>query len=734
MKYFAALWLFILVALNAFAQQPLQFALRHNVPITINQAIVPQPWSGGLSSPQFSTIDLNNDKQPDLFAYDRMQHKAFTWLAVQQNGNWHYKYSPEYETLFPEDLTAWVLLRDYNCDGLKDIFTSTPLGIKVYRQEKDASQLPRFILAEEAILYNQGINLQILSADIPAITDVDGDGDLDVLVSEFGHGQKLEYFQNMRIEESLGCNTLKYVRNTSWWGEITECDGCTNYVFGAECRTTAPQHTGHTGSTLLLLDLDADGDQDLLTGAVACNELVLMQNKGTAQEALMDELQRVFPGNTQQANGLKFPAAYYEDVTFDGVPDLLVTSNLNDSKDRPDLQHSVWLYRNNGTINQPDFEFVQDNFLQHQTIDLGEGAYPAFADLDGDNDLDMLVGNKAAYRNGIYTSTISFFRNTGDAANPAFTLVTDDYLDLSNEQLLSIKPTFADLNGDNKPDLILTYKEIQSNTTRIVYLPNPGDATYNFSDRQQLLTAVEGDSPAFADVDLDGDPDMLLGKATGELQLYTNNGSASTPTYSLTQTSLGGITFGFDKRNLHPATIDIDGDRNTDLLTTDDSGSIKVYRNLPAILNQEFIPETDFLENPFTDALQGTRFGTGLSITAAALGGPGKLYLTVGTQGGGLYLLQQTSGYQAGPMQPAEDLIVSIYPNPAGKTEPNVRVEASEPISFIVYDAIGRKVYSSGNGYKQYNNLPLRQLKSGLYFLKATNRQGKHKTSKFIVQ
>jgi hypothetical protein len=725
--------LFLLFTATAsMAQEPLQFVLRHDVPVTINQAALPQPWSGGLSTPQFSTIDLNFDNQPDLFAYDRMQQKIFTWLAVKKNGNWSYTYTPDYEPLFPDDLEAWVLLRDYNCDDLKDIFTSTPLGIKVYRQEKGSNNLPRFILAEEAILYSQNINLQLLAADIPAIDDMDGDGDLDVLVSEFSHGQRLEFYQNMRTENNLGCNTLAFVRNSTWWGGITECDGCNNYVFNAACRVAAPLHSGHTGSSLLLLDMDADGDKELLSGSVQCDDMVLMENKGTRLEARMDELTTIFPRNSRRISLSKFPAAFYEDVTFDGIPDLLVAPNLSNTNEiKAELQRSVWLYKNNGLANKPDFEFIQNDFLQDQMLDIGEGAYPAFADLDNDGDLDMLVGNKGAYRNGSFVATITYFQNTGTSSNPAFTLVTNDYLNLESQQLLNLKPVFADLNGDNTTDLVLTYKDKQTNTTAIVYLPGP---EYSWANKALLLPVTDGDAPAFFDADKDGDLDMILGKATGELQLYTNTGTASNANYSLTKTNLGGISFSFDKRFLHPTTTDIDGDGTIDLLTTDDSGMIKVYRNLAAILNQAFTPKTDILENQFADKLLPTKLGKGASITVAALGGPGKQYVVAGTQGGGLYLLQQTSGHQNNPDIPSGDFIVQVYPNLAERERTLVRIEASEPVTFVVYDAIGKRVYSSGINYKQYNSLPLQNLKAGIYFLRAVNREGAYKTAKFVVR
>ena len=45
-----------------------------------------------------------------------------------------WRYAPEYENLFPADLYSWVLLRDYDCDGRPDLFTSVYGGdIRVFR-------------------------------------------------------------------------------------------------------------------------------------------------------------------------------------------------------------------------------------------------------------------------------------------------------------------------------------------------------------------------------------------------------------------------------------------------------------------------------------------------------------------------------------------------------------------------------------------------------------------------
>ena len=76
------------------------------------------PWTGGFNAVQISKMDLNFDSLEDLFVFDRTGNKITTFI---NNGS-TYSYAPEYEQLFPQSLSDWVLLRDYNNDNKKDIF------------------------------------------------------------------------------------------------------------------------------------------------------------------------------------------------------------------------------------------------------------------------------------------------------------------------------------------------------------------------------------------------------------------------------------------------------------------------------------------------------------------------------------------------------------------------------------------------------------------------------------
>ncbi|MHA6246414.1 FG-GAP-like repeat-containing protein [Pontibacter sp. CAU 1760] len=741
-QYLILLYLFFSALTTVMAQQaaPLQFRFRQDVPVSSAGRQLQHPWSGGLNTPQFSTLDLNLDGQPDLFVFDRQLQKVFTWLAVQQNGQWQYTYAPAYEALFPADLEKWALLRDYNCDGLKDIFTSSPLGIRVYKQERSSSGMLKFSLAEEALFYSNGrVNMQMQSADIPAITDIDNDGDLDILITEFSRGFTLELYRNQQVENKLTCGSLAYEQQTTWWGGITECDGCNNYVFGAYCRVAGPLHTGHEGSALLLLDMDADGDKDLVMGSVQCHNLVLMENKGTATQAQMTGYTPAFPATAPMT--LKgFPAAYYEDVTFDGVPDMLVAPQATQDLQGINFENATWLYHNQGAANRPDFQFLQDDFLQGQMIDVGEGAFPAFADLDGDGDLDMLVSNAAATRGNAYSAALHVYRNTGTAAAPAFTLETNDYLGLQQAQLFNLHPAFADLNGDGALDLVLGYKLAARNTSRISYIPNKAakgqPAQYNFGDVRQLLTVPDNASPAFVDIDADGDQDLLLGQSDGSLSFYQNTGTSTAPAYTAEVVAFGGILPDYTRRLLAPATADVDGDGVPDLLTTDDSGTLRIYRNLPgALTGATLTAETEVLGNQLLAGLQATRLGKGLHLTTANLGEKNTLHIIIGTQGGGLYMLEQTGGNTNQPANPESSLTLAVYPNPVDRSgSGNVQVKASAPVSIQVFDAIGRLVYERTGMYSRTHTLPMQHLKSGIYIIRGMAESGQYVCSKLVVR
>src|SRR4029450_3933961 len=76
---------------------------------------------------------------------------------------------------------------------------------------------------------------------------------------------------------------------------------------------------------------------------------------------------------------------------------------------------------------------------------VGFAAVPALVDLDGDGDLDLFVGER---------NTTYFFRNTGTAVAPAFAPRVANPFGLADIGDFAA-PSFADLDGDGDLDAVV---------------------------------------------------------------------------------------------------------------------------------------------------------------------------------------------------------------------------------------------------------------------------------------
>ena len=84
-------------------------------------------WAGGYNAPQFSNIDFNRDGITDLISFDRHGDILIPYIHLPASGRWIVDWS--YASSFPK-LVDWVLVVDYNHDGVEDLFTSaSPYGI-----------------------------------------------------------------------------------------------------------------------------------------------------------------------------------------------------------------------------------------------------------------------------------------------------------------------------------------------------------------------------------------------------------------------------------------------------------------------------------------------------------------------------------------------------------------------------------------------------------------------------
>ncbi|MCU0444334.1 MAG: VCBS repeat-containing protein [Microscillaceae bacterium] len=633
MKPFVLSLLHIGLIISPLWAQKIDFRYDSSTVLQINQQILPNAWAGGLNSVQIGKMDLNHDQWEDLVVFDRTGNKINTFLTFRNQNLVEFKYAPYYEQFFPE-VFGWFILADYDQDGKKDIFTHANLGVKVYRNTTMPAQSPSWQKTYEPLMtegYNGKLNLQIGVLDIPAIVDLDDDGDLDILTFDFGQGSFIELHQNQSQELYKNASQLEFKRVSRCWGGVMEGMECGDFSFGNDCEKgrgggELPARVMHIGSTLKVLDLNGDKQKDLLIGDVSCNQIFRMWNKGTNKKPKFNEFDTFFPENKPIAMAI-FPALFWEDLDFDDKPDLLASPNvftnvrnLNDLPNIIDFEQSLWFYRNIGSLKKPNFQFQQSNFLQNTMLDLGENAHPAWSDLDEDGDMDLFVGHRGRFKGQGFVGNIYFFKNVGNTQKPQFVLENADYQGVSKLELTDIRPFFYDLNQDGKPELLFT-----GNTDRRT------DLYYSKNGQWQIypLPLFNRDFPCFYDLDRDGDDDMLIGRGRGGLAYFENKGSKQNPDFQLINDSLGGLKTNAFRRDLTLQLADIDQNGQVDLLTGDSSGKLRVYGNFIANWTKPIFQPDYTL--PY-------HFGSNVLPAAADLNGDQLPDIMVGNNAGGLQI------------------------------------------------------------------------------------------------
>jgi len=139
-------------------------------------------WCGGFNGSQFTMGNLNNDSLQDLIVFEPW-NSIRTFINVGRTGAPNYIYAPEYEQNFPP-VYDYLILADYNCDGIPDLFQQGEHGCAVYKGYYNAANQLCFTFYKD-LFYNDPVsgwvNVFNNPNDIPAAVDVDNDGDLDFL-------------------------------------------------------------------------------------------------------------------------------------------------------------------------------------------------------------------------------------------------------------------------------------------------------------------------------------------------------------------------------------------------------------------------------------------------------------------------------------------------------------------------------------------------------------------------
>jgi DNA/RNA endonuclease YhcR with UshA esterase domain len=375
------------------------------------------------------------------------------------------------------------------------------------------------------------------------IGDIDGDNDLDIIFANGGNFFNAGNDQPTRIYRNNGTGTFTDVSQTQL--------GFNGLVRGVE-----------------LGDIDGDGDLDMILVQDFDRQPHLFNNNGNG----------VFSDvtNTQlPVMELSSSRAQFADIDSDGDIDLYIATGQN---------NRFGCGQNKILINDGTGTFSDETALRHPLENLCENMDVSIADIDGDFDLDIRVGNRASNSRLYLNNGAGIFTLSNNMPNDSSCYSYD----------------FGDVDGDG--DLDLLGANARSGSSAEALFINDGNGSFTDASNQISPNPIGDDDndSKFLDLDNDGDLDLIIAALSANAEkVYLNDGNGN---FTQAQNLITGIA----DLSLDIMVADLTGDGRLDIVTAQgESGSFinRIYINQmgaidtrpPRIITTERPTSTDSL-------------------------------------------------------------------------------------------------------------------------------------------
>jgi Ca2+-binding RTX toxin-like protein len=254
----------------------------------------------------------------------------------------------------------------------------------------------------------------------------------------------------------------------------------------------------------------------------------------------------------------------FGDFDNDGDLDLLVGTGAG----------TLSYFENTGSASAPAFTARTGGLNPFNGINVGINVDPAVGDIDGDGDLDLLLGGYGVLRyfENTGSPTAAAYTERSGGANPLNIVANRDYT----------SPTFVDLDGDGDLDVV-----VGKLSATPLYLKNTGTAAAPVFELQagalnplNGVTFIGYNMPTFGDVDGDGDLDLLIADvAAGGFRYFENTGTASSPTLQERSGAANPFSTVPSAYRSDPVLVDLDNDGDMDVAFGNNDGTIRYYLN-----------------------------------------------------------------------------------------------------------------------------------------------------------
>ena len=557
-------------------------------------------YLGSYTRPVFADVDGDGDR--DLVVglgngslkYYRKNSKDAPTLLTEMTGT-----ENPFKNINVRNYSA-PTFADINGDGDLDLVMGGIEGtLKYFLNESTTESV---IFTEKTSTENPFNNIDIGGYSVPTFADVDGDNDLDLVVGERG-------------------GTLKYFLNESTSSTITftEKTGSTDNPFDGI-------DVGYY-STLTFAYIDGDNKIDLVVGETRGTLKYFLNESTTSTITFTEKTSSTDnPFYGLDIGGASKPS--FDDFDGDGKLDLVLGRSGG----------NLAFYLNESTTSSIIFTSKTISKNPFGGFDAGYYAVPTIADIDGDSDLDLVVGesegNLKYLLNESTENTVSFTEKTGNTDNPF------NVFDVGKNSV----PTFADVDGDNDLDLVVG----ESEGTLKYFLNESTTNTITFTEKTSTDNPFNGldaglrSSPTFIDIDGDNDFDLVMSESRGTLKFYLNESTTNSITFT-PKTGTDNPFNGFDAGNYSiPTFIDIDRDGDFDLIVGTYNGTLAFYLNESTTNSIAFTPKTG-TDNPFNLINFGS--ASYFAPTFIDIDRDGDLDLLAGASGGEIYTIINHFGH-----------------------------------------------------------------------------------------